>query len=136
MSVWRRKAIEAIPEAKAIIEEAESPIVLWIQLHELFLVVVKKGDSNKIGKILMYASWCGSERSGRLPNETSTAVYCAFYEDIGRNKDLWKYFNAWFFPSEYKALRGAFRYGLTELEIVDLDSIYYQSTGKTNFAIK
>lgn len=128
MSVWRRKAIEAVPSSKAFIEEASGPMALWIELYAAFLRHVKLGNADEIRKLLMYAAWCGSDKSGKLPNETSTAVYCAFYEDIGSNKTLWRYFSEWFYPQEYKKLRSAFSYGLTDEEMKQLDAQYYAKT--------
>jgi hypothetical protein len=101
MSAWRRKALEALPEEKSVIEEASSPMALWIELHYIFEKLVNEGKESEVRKLLNYAAWCLSPKSGKLPNDTSTAVVCAFYEDIGKNKKMWPYFKEWFFPHEF-----------------------------------
>ncbi len=126
MSTWRRKALEALPEERQLIESAENPMALWIEFYLIFIKLVRAKDDKKVRNILNYASWCFSERSGRLPNDTSTAVSCAFYEDIATHKDFWPLFNDWFFPHEFENIKGYFRYHLSESEFSELERIYYK----------
>jgi len=126
MSRWRRTALELLPQHKKTIERAHSPMALWIELSMLFEDHVQEGNKEIIRKILDYASWCGSEKSGKLPNDTSTAVYCGFYEDIGGNKSFWPFLNQWFSKAEYEKLKGSFGYFLNEEEVKELNRIFYK----------
>ncbi len=125
MSVWRRKALEALPENKKIIESVENPMALWIELHLIFNSLVEENAKNpKIRKILNYASWCFSDKSGKLPNDTSTAVVCAFYEDIATQREFWPYFKEWFYPHEFEKIKPCFKYHLSDDEFIELEKIY------------
>ena len=126
MSTWRRKALEYLPKHKSVIEGAESPMELWIELLLIFEDNVKSNDQDIIRKTLNYASWCCSEKSGKLPNDTSTAAYIGFYESLGGNKIFWPYFKEWFFPEEYKKLKPAFSYFANEEELTLMDSMFYE----------
>jgi hypothetical protein len=64
---------------------------LWIEILILFERYVKNNYTESIRKILNYAAWCISEESGQLPNDTSTAAVCAFYEHIGSQKKYWSH---------------------------------------------
>ncbi len=120
MSAWRRKALEALPDQKHLIDTADSPMALWIELHILFEKCVRQNDTGRIRAILNYAAWCISEASGHLPNDTSTAAICAFYEDIASNKDNWPRFVEWFTPSEFAAVQEFFGYHLDGKELQEL----------------
>jgi hypothetical protein len=126
MSVWRRKALETLPSERTLIEAAQNPMALWIELYCIFKRAVKDNDKNKTRKILNYASWCISEKSGKMPNDTSTAAICAFYEDIASHKEFWPQFNEWFFPDEFEKLKDCFSYHLSENEFLELSKLFYE----------
>ena len=94
MSAWRRKALELLPQHRALIERAESPMSLWIDLHLRFRDHVASGER----AVLQYASWCTREGAGTGPSDTLTAVLVAFYEDLAGEKELWPRFKDWFSP--------------------------------------
>ena len=118
--------MEALPEQRRLIETSENPMALWIELYLLFEIFVKDGEKEKVRKILNYASWCFSEKSGKIPNDTSTAVSCSFYEDIASNKEYWPLFREWFFPHEFENVKPCFKYHLTDAEFSELERTYYQ----------
>jgi len=126
MSTWRRKALEALPEQRCLIETSENPMALWIGLYSLFEIFVREGKKKKVRKVLDYASWCFSDKSGKIPNDTSAAVSCGFYEDIVSHKEYWPLFNEWFFPHEFESVKPCFKYHLTNAEFIELESTYYK----------
>ena len=129
MSAWRREAIAALPEHRATIEQADSPMALWIELRLLFNEAMKAGDLDLPRRMLSYADWCISARSGRLPNDTSTAAVCAFYEHLPSKRDYWPLFREWFSPDQFRALLPYFGYFLNEQELAELEASYLGRPG-------
>jgi len=127
MSTWRREAIEALPELRPLAEAASSPMELWIELYLRFEQAATLSNSSQVERILRYAAWCVSEAAGRIPNDTSTAVACAFYEHLATRKDFWPNFAAWFRPAQFSALLPVFRYHLSQPELAALQAEYSRS---------
>lgn len=127
MSTWRRKAIEAVSEEKALIEKVDNPMSLWIELLIAFENFVKNNEDEKIRKVLNYAAWCVSPNSGHLPNDISTAVVCAFYEHIGSNSSMWPHFKDWFSTQEFEKIKDCFKYHLSDKEFEEFNEFYYKS---------
>jgi hypothetical protein len=127
MSTWRKEALRAVPQLHRLVESADSPMALWIELYLRFQDAVSAGDKQLERRILGYASWCRSDRSGPLPNDTSTAVICAFYENLARHKEFWPRFPEWFFHEEFAALVPAFSYLLKPAEVQDLQESYMRA---------
>ena len=126
MSTWRRKALEALPEERKLIESSDNPMALWIELFLIFEKLVEMNEKEKIREILNYAAWCFSEKSGKIPNDTSTAVACSFYEVIASHKKYWPLFREWFFPHEFENIKACFKYHLNEDEFKELEITYYK----------
>lgn len=124
MSTWRRQAIEGLPEFRPLIESAASPMALWIELHLKFVAAVHADDASLTGRLLNYAAWCFSDRSGPLPNDTSTAAACAFYEHLPTHKEFWPRLGAWFSPDEFANLLPVFVYHLSAEELAALKVAY------------
>jgi hypothetical protein len=124
MSAWRRQALDLLPEHREVVEAAESPMALWIELHFLFEDTVARGDWKSVGRFLKLAAWCVSEDSGPLPNDTSTAAAVAFYEHLPEDRTLWKYFPSWFSRREFESLLPVFAYHLDDNELEQLKQSY------------
>ena len=101
-------------------------MALWIELHLEFEWAFRRNDALLVKRILSYASWCISEQSGPLPNDTSTAVACAFYEHLPSCKDFWPHFRKWLSPSEFAALIPIFAYHASAAELEQLKASYAQ----------
>ena len=124
MSAWRREALAALPELRACIEEAPSPMGLWIELRLAFENAVDAGHASLVSRLLKYAAWCCSDRSGALPNDTSTAAACAFYEHLPERKDFWPNFGAWFSAGEFARLLPVFAYHVSPEDLEALKAVY------------
>ncbi len=121
MSVWRRKALEFLPIEKVIIESAESPGELWIELTFIFDKAVPN-NKNIIDSILKYADWCTNQ-----PDiNTYNAVSCGFMEDITRNHKHWPEFKNWFNLAQYEKYKGSFSYAMSEKEFEQFENIYFE----------
>ena len=124
MSAWRREALSNVPELQKIIEAAESPMSMWIELHICFDRAVRDNDSDLVRRILRFADWCTSCESGELPNDASTAASVAFYEHLPMNREYWKHFTSWISRDKFSQLLPVFSYHLSEEELEDLKRVY------------
>ncbi len=112
MSAWRKEAIQLLPGQRHLIEQAENPMALWLELRLVFEEAVSAGDRDCARRVLDYAAWCVSEAAGELPSDASSAAACGFYEHLPENASHWAYFNEWFTPEEFRRLRPLFGYSL------------------------
>jgi hypothetical protein len=124
MSAWRRQALTCLPEFRAIVESAESPMAMWIELHLQFDKAMEAGDLSRVERLLAFAAWCASDQSGSLPNDTSTAAAVAFYEHLPQKREYWQHFPRWFAGSRFNDLLPVFSYHLSEKEVADLKRAY------------
>ena len=124
MSAWRRKALDLLPEHRELVETAESPMSLWIELRFLFEQAVDRGEWGRVSRFLQLAAWCVSEESGSLPNDTSTAAAVAFYEHLPEKRTHWQYFPRWFSRREFEDLLSVFAYHLDQDELKELKQTY------------
>jgi hypothetical protein len=134
MSAWRRKALELLPQHRTLVESAESPMSLWIELRYRFLDHIASGDRDAERAMLAYASWCTKEGAGSGPSDTLTAVLVSFYEDLAGEKALWPRFREWFRPYEFEALSLPFHYHLSDQEFQKLREEFYSGAAKANRA--
>jgi hypothetical protein len=80
VSVWRKTALEKIPELRRLIEESRNVMSLWIDLGlKLDRLYQSQSDEKTIAGIYDYASWCLNHSHN---GDTQTAVVCAFYEHL------------------------------------------------------
>ena len=124
MSAWRREAIALLPEFRSKIASARSPMALWIELGLKFTVAVQADDASLVRRMLKYAAYCYSDRSGSLPNDTSTAVAYAFYEHLPTYKEFWPRLGTWFSPDEFARLLPVFAYHLAPEDMAPLKAAY------------
>ena len=133
MSAWRREALATLPELRSFIVEAPEPMALWIDLHIAFENAMHAKNTSLADRLLRYAAWCFSARSGVLPNNTSTAVACAFYEHLPCNKEFWPSFSAWFSVDEFTKLLPVFAYHVSPEDLEALKVVYRK--GRPNQAL-
>jgi hypothetical protein len=101
---------------------------LWIELHLEFENAMKTNNQGLVRRILEFAAWCISEASGRLPNDTSTAVACAFYEHLPVRREYWPLFRTWFSHKEFAVLTPVFAYHLSAADLASLKHFYTTNT--------
>ncbi len=128
MSAWKRTALEKLPEYRGLIEAADNPMALWIELHLKFERV---SDDDLIRRIFEYARWCmKSSGEGRYLSDAGTAAVCAFYEHLPQNADIRCELPRWLTREEFASLREAFRYHLSEQEFSDFEAEFLDQTKK------
>lgn len=125
MSAWKRVALEKLPEYRKLVDAADSPMALWIELHLKFEDAhrLPVPDADLVRRFYEYARWCWqSPGSGDLRSDAGTAVACAFYEHLPQNKAICRDLPRWLTNAEFAELREVFRYHLSEPEFSNFES--------------
>ena len=74
MSAWRREALQRLPECRQVVESADNPMALWIELLGGCEDAYQKQDQDLIRRFYDFARWCWQSPSA----DVRTAVACAF----------------------------------------------------------
>jgi hypothetical protein len=83
MSLWRRHALDVLPELRReiISTDVDSIYALWRELFSLAGKAVDEDDGDLLRRIMEYALWCYHHHS----HDVSNAVCVVFYEHLGGN---------------------------------------------------
>ena len=133
MSAWKRVALEKLPEYRRIIEEAERPMALWIELHLKFEDIYRAEvlDDDLIRRFYEYARWClESPGEGRCLSDAGTAAVLAFYEHLPQLGVIRRDLPRWLSRDEFMGLRDAFHYHLSEEQFASFESEFLDKTKK------
>jgi hypothetical protein len=91
---------------------ADNVMLLWIDLWLPFTEAhTSPVDEELIGQIYDYASWCWTESRNY---HTQTAVACAFYEHLPRERKVRERMAKWIPVDLFEGLKEVFRYPLRE----------------------
>lgn len=123
MSRWRGEALKKLPHLQKVIAEADSVMLLWIELICAFerAYHCDPPDEKTIAAIYSYADWC--LRAPRRPDaghDPSSAVIVCFYEDIPTIRPARDDMPRWFTYAEVANNRPVFGYMLEEDELESL----------------
>lgn len=124
MSAWRRKAIELLPEYKALIEGCETPMFLWTELHLAFHRVAEEENRPLMQRLFDYARWCWLESPSQ---DTQTAALLGFYENIPSDRRHWWTLATSVARPDFKALEQVFRYFLSEEQFAEFTADYLRN---------
>jgi hypothetical protein len=132
VSAWRRKAIELLPEKRVVVEHADSPMALWI---ELTMAAVRAFEARPIGEktlrsIFSYARYCWESPDG----DVSTAVVIAFFEDIVTSRAARADLHRWISQEEFDGLHEPFRYHLSQEEFDEFAEVFRKQSAKSGSA--
>jgi hypothetical protein len=121
MSVWRRKAIECLPELKKEFERPDISIYgVFFELLPCAVESHKNNDIVQLRKIYGFAEWCLSQNEKDLWN----AAGVCFYEHLADNKVTLKEMNKWVSNDIYKKVRELLKLRLDEMDFKVLDNSY------------
>jgi hypothetical protein len=127
MSLWPRTAIEPLPELKTIIDIAENPMMMWIELHLKWerAYAEQLPNDDFIRRIYKYALWCVARpQTNDASTDMPTAVTCAFYESIPLDKRVSANLHRWLTYDDCMGLESVFRYPLSEDEFQALRATF------------
>jgi hypothetical protein len=121
MSVWKRKAIECLPDLKKEFEQPDVSIYnVFIEMLPAVVKAHRENDAIKLGKIYSFAEWCLKQKEKDLWNAASVS----FYEHLGDYEETLKEFRQWVKPDIYSNIRGLLELRLQDAEIQKLDKLY------------
>lgn len=128
MSVWKRKAIECLPELRKEFEKPE--ISIYDVFSEMLVAVIvahKEKDDDKLKRIYDFAEWCLNHRGKDIWN----AAGVSFYEHLGDNETTLRDFAKWVKPEIYSQIRGLLELRVSETQLKRLDGLYSYHFGQT-----
>ncbi|MCF6405300.1 hypothetical protein L3C95_20515 [Chitinophaga filiformis] len=121
MSMWRRKALECLPEERVELEDPRASIyTAFSALLSATVAAHKAGDRERLKKYYAFAEWCSQQNAEDLRN----AAGVSFYEHLGDFPETLAAMPVWVKRSRYLQIRGLLQLRLTEEELLDLDKRY------------
>jgi hypothetical protein len=127
MSVWRRKAMECLPEKKTEFEHPGTTIYgVFIELLPALVEAHKGDNTERLHKIYEFAEWCYKQKANDLWN----AAGVSFYEHLYDCKETRDSFRKWIKRDIYKNVRGLLELHVNEDDLKLLDKCYHQVSNK------
>ncbi len=121
MSVWRRKAIECMPENRTEFQDRGTSIYqVFIELLPATVAAHKAKDLNRLEKYYAFAEWCSLQNDKDLWNSAGVA----FYEHLGHYPETLAAMPDWVKRSRYHQIRELLQERLTEQQMQELDKSY------------
>ena len=128
MSAWRRVALEKLPEFRKIIEAAETPGMLWIDLRLKFEDAYKEPvDQDLAHRVYEYAGWCLAESKDQ---DIETAVALTFYEHLPINKKIRRDMANHLTRESFLGLKEVFKYHLAEGEYEEMEQEFLKQSAQ------
>jgi hypothetical protein len=121
MSVWRRKAIECLPQLKKEFEHPDNSIYnVFSEMLSALVIAYKEQDNEKINRIYSFAEWCLNQKEKDLWN----AAGVAFYEHLGDHQETLTELPKWVKPNIYAQIRGLLELRLEKADMKKIDKLY------------
>jgi hypothetical protein len=131
MSAWKKQALEILPEHRQLIEKAETPKELWVELQWQFSADYKNLGDDLIGRFYKYAKWClDSPNQGKYRSDAGTAAWCAFYEHLTDGEAIQSDVHRWLSKEDFLKLEGVFRYHLEPKEYEEFKADFLENRAK------
>jgi hypothetical protein len=103
MSVWRKKAIECLPELRKDFEDPSASIYLvFSELRSAGINFHKENNNERLQNIYDFAEWCFRQKDKDLWN----AAGVSFYEHLGDYSETRQEMRRWVKPGIYSQIRG------------------------------
>lgn len=117
MSLWRRTAIEMLPEHRRQIADADSCNYLLLELRHYLEEISSQMslDEDFVSRAFAFASWCLHHRSWNI----QSAAVLSFYEDLADSVVLRKDLARWMSENDFLSFESAWHYVLKSDEAVD-----------------
>ncbi|SFM61997.1 hypothetical protein SAMN05428949_0198 [Chitinophaga sp. YR627] len=121
MSVWRRKAIECMPENRTELQDPGTSIYgAFIDLLAATKIAHQQKDTAKLKSCYAFAEWCFSQREKDLWN----AAGVSFYEHLGDHAITLQEMPRWVKRSIYMQIRDLLVFRLGEDAVKQIDKRY------------
>jgi hypothetical protein len=121
MSIWRRKAIEVIPELKQEFEQPETSIyMVFAEILPKLVEAHQTGSVDRIKNIHLFAKWCFRQKAKDLWNSAGVS----FYEHLGDHEETRTTMNKWVSHDVYIDIRSLLQARLSEEKLREIDQQY------------
>jgi len=126
MEQWRKVALQMLPELSSEIEEAETPMSLWLQIVFSFdQAYGEPRNEDFIRRVYGYADWCLLQPLGETAEEhLPTCVAVMFWEHIPTLKVARDDMPKWISLENMIANEPWFKHRLSEEEREELKRVY------------
>ena len=129
MKIWQTKAVECFPELRALIEETDSPMMLWTEFNALLAgEYSKEVDDRVIARFYGFARWCYFDSGDRALQK---AVGCGFYEHILHTKSVREDAYRWISATDFSALKPEFLGFAQQYEVDSFEKEFTAAQKKT-----
>ena len=130
MSVWRRKAIECMPDHRQEFEKKDTSIYeVFFTLLDETVRAHRSNDITKLRDYYAFAEWCLDQRATDLWN----AAGVAFYEHLADQEETLQAMPAWVKKSIYMRIRDLLVWRIGEDRVRHVDTLYQARSFSTKF---
>lgn len=131
MKQWQAVAEKMLPELRAEIKEAETPMALWVEIIFYFDEAYRTPQNDDfIRRVYAYADWCLGQNTGETAAEhLQTCVAVCFWEHIPNNKAARSDMPRWLSFEDLMANQHFFRYSLSDEAFDELKALYSDLEG-------
>ena len=121
MSVWRRKAIETLPELSKEFEKPDTSIYdVFMDMLPAAIQAHKENNTVRLQAIYNFAEWCFRQKEKDLWNSAGVV----FYEHLGDYEATSKEISKWVRRDIYNEIRGLLERRLDKEALLNLDRAY------------
>ena len=134
METWRAKAKDCFPELEDIVNEAWSPMSLWIELDMCLCDAydVDPPNDDLIRRIYGFADWCFKQpHTESADTDLSTAVSVCLIEHIPLDQRVAGDLHRWFSLEDVQGFEPLFRYHISDVEYTKFRSEFIQKKNTT-----
>ncbi|MGF6849846.1 glutaredoxin [Chitinophaga sp. W3I9] len=121
MSVWRKKAMECLPEFKKEFQKPDISIYdVFIELLPATVAAHRNNDIEQLKRSYDFAEWCFKQKTKDLWNAASVA----FYEHLGDKEETSEKIQKWVKRDIYNQIRPLLELRLDEYKLRIIDTRY------------
>jgi hypothetical protein len=124
--VWRKVAIEMMPELESRLRKLQTPYLLWRELRQAFENAYKEPrNASLIERIYRFAAWCERQPGGETPtDDLATCVSVSFLEYLPCYAPARADMPNWFTKEEFIRMKPVFRRHASEEEFQELRTLF------------
>jgi hypothetical protein len=139
MSSWRHKAGEMLPELVNSFEDADTPYLLWFELHDAFKQAYEQTprDESLIRRIYQYSDWCCDQPRGETAaDDLLTCVAVCFYEHIPLHPVAREDMPRWWRAEDMAGEQSIFQYHLSDEQFSELKSFLLRESHRYDSSLR
>ena len=126
MNIWQTVALSMLPELRSEIEEAQTPMALWVEIVYAFDEAYSEPrNDNFIERVYRFADWSLQQPEGETAAEhLPTCVVVCFWEHIPTYEPARNDMPRWISFEDLIANQQIFRHSLSDQEFEKVKGLY------------